>query len=102
MSPRDRILARRAKFMAAAFVGITGCSDDASPPPKAEPCLSVAIDSGVADARDAADASDTEPMVCLTSPVDSGFEDTADDATDATDFDTGAMPCLAPPPDDGG
>lgn len=105
MSPRDRILARRAKFMVAAFAsaGIVACSDGTAqvclgplPPP----------DTGRADARNdaGADTADTEPMVCLTADPDTGVDQ--DDATDATTdvadtTDTGPMPCLTPLPDGG-
>jgi hypothetical protein len=88
---RDRILARRAKFMAAAFVGIAGCSDNTSPQPTPQVCLTgQAYDTGV-DTRDAAD---TEPVVCLTSPADTSVDD-----GDATD--TEPMVCLSAPLDTG-
>lgn len=97
MSPRDRILARRAHFIAAVFVGITGCSDggessvvDANP----EPCLSQPlVDTGF----ERVDASETS--------VDSAVTDARDDAADTSvrdsAADTGPMPCLVPPLDSG-
>jgi hypothetical protein len=74
MSPRDRILARRAKFMAAAIVGIAGCSSESSTTSGPQACLKFAPDAA-ADARDAAD---TEPMSCLFAPLeDTGADDTS-------------------------
>ncbi len=106
MSPRDRILARRAKFIAAAFVGIAGCSSETSPQAEPQPCLSQQLeDTGIADTRDAADAQDTTPMPCLTAPLDTGVEDSSSDATSDstadTGVDTGPLPCLVPPLDSG-
>lgn len=104
MTSRDRILARRAKFLAAATVatGVLACSSSA------EACLSIApTDTG----------SDTSAEPCLFAPYDSGREDTFD-ANDATESgtdasetsitdsasdtkDTGPTPCLVPPLDSG-
>jgi hypothetical protein len=83
-NPRDRILARRAKFMAAAIVGIAGCSSESTTTTSPQACLKVAPDA----ALDAADAADTQPQVCLSpeppdSALDTAITDTADDA--ATD-----------------
>ena len=117
---RSKILARRARFVAAAFTsaGLLGCGsqaeaclsavaidagDDATAP---EPCLGAPLDTGV----------DTQPQPCLTAPLDTGvgdgaLEDTgaADAATDGTldtspdapsdtsgPKDTGPVPCLSP------
>jgi len=101
MTAKDRILARRAKFIAAAVVSVAGCSSSATPVTEADaqPCLSQAIDSG-RDTRDATDGGDTEPTVCLSAPLDSSTDDadtTVDDAADAE-----PMPCLKMPPPDGG
>lgn len=109
MSSRDKILARRTKFIAAAVCGLSVASCGS----QAEVCLSIAAeDSGDGDAsKDAsADTRDTGlPEACLSPPYDSGPGDTtvgdtttidsADDTaiTDA-EKDTGPMPCLAPPP----
>jgi hypothetical protein len=92
MSSREKILARRASFVAAALTTITGCSSS-DPTPQAdtgadtrdagpEACLSPSFDTG------------SEP--CLSAPFDSGngFEDTST-------TDTGPMPCLIPPEDTG-
>jgi hypothetical protein len=98
---RDRILARRAKFMAAAIVGITGCSSETSSG-SPQPCLKFAPDSAI----DAKDASDTQPQVCLIaeppdSSSDTAITDTAADTADTSTTDTGPMPCLVPPLDGG-
>lgn len=97
MSPRDRILARRAKFMAAAMTSLMGCSDDAKMADP-EPCLSVAYDAGPDDTA--------RPQPCLTDtgPSDTGAADTSTDSsvTDGDrDADTGPTPCLVPPLDTG-
>jgi len=100
---KKKILARRAQFVAAAFVGITGCSSEttgiqANP----EPCLSQAIeDTGRADTRDA-DSADTAPMPCLTVDAESSdTSDTSDASSDTGVADTFPMPCLVPPLDSG-
>jgi len=79
MSSREKILARRAKFIAAAIAGAgaIGCSDD-----KAQVCLEPTIDAS-ADTKDAA------PMPCLDPAIDTGVED------------TGPAPCLKVAPDAG-
>lgn len=100
---KHKILARRAKFIAAAVTsaGLLGCGSkaeaclsmvadtggdgDTSP----QPCLEPAIDTGV---------SDVAPEVCLSPAFDSGSADTAADST----LEAGPEPCLAPPPADGG
>ncbi len=103
MTARDRILARRARFITAATItsGVLACSE-------AQACLDVAV---VEDA-----ASDTGPEPCLFAPNDTGQVDTADvrdtfESTDAAETsvtdsaadttDTGPMPCLIPPLDSG-
>ncbi|MBI5534867.1 MAG: hypothetical protein HY898_19225 [Deltaproteobacteria bacterium] len=105
---KSTILARRARFIAAAVAGAgltIGCSSSqvclsAAPPPtdsgteggdgesdalaEAQGCLSMVLDSGP-------DA-DTGPQGCLQPELDSSTDDA----------DAGAQMCLAPPPDDGG
>lgn len=103
MSPRDRILARRARFVAAALgslgaVGAVAC---------AEPCLSVnvddtgTVDSGRADTSEG--TIDTgRPQPCLSDvgpPRDTSTDTSVTDAD--TGADTGPMPCLIPPEDTG-
>lgn len=122
MSPKDTVLARRARFVAAAVAAIAGCSEGPSDPGPTV-CLTPVADTGVGDST--ADASvdtgpvpclsdvgppdtgttgDTGPTVCLSAPLDTGLLDTglldADSASDtATDAaDTGPVPCLVPPP----
>lgn len=96
MSPRDRILARRAKFLAAALAasGTVACAQveeepktkdggaDTAAPDAPEPCLSAPIDSGGVD---------TAPVPCL---------DVAPDAGTDT-FDAEPAPCLKVAPDSG-
>lgn len=92
MSPRDRILARRAKFIAAALAtsGTVACAQveeepqptDASTVSDAQACLSAPIDTGV----------DTAPVPCLDVAADTGVEDT---------FDAEPAPCLKVAPDSG-
>jgi hypothetical protein len=99
MSPRDGILARRARFVAAALgaigTGVTACSC-------ALVCLEPALsDTGVADtdAGDTRDATtDTGAQPCLTAdtPPDTNFDTAVSDTAD-----TGPMPCLEPPLDSG-
>lgn len=83
---RRLILARRARFVAAALAGVaastTGCG-------KAEPCLSQVVnpDSG-------------EPQPCLSppyNPVDGGASDA--DADAGENLDAEPQPCLSPPID---
>lgn len=79
------VLARRARFVAAALAatgfGGAGCS----------PCLSVepgpdtgTVDAGADGVSDASDASDTGPAVCLSTDamVDTGVDGAADAPTD--------------------
>jgi hypothetical protein len=80
MSSRERILARRAKFIAAALAsaGAIACSDNTT----AQVCLEPAIDAG----------SDTTPQVCLEPQFDSGPDtttifDVGDDSAEAGDSD---------------
>jgi hypothetical protein len=110
MSSRDKILARRARFMAAAMtgMGVIGCAS------KSEACLSAVYDAGPDALKDstATDGADTEPQACLSAPFDSGSADAMDSSMDSTTtdtatptdtgVDTGPMPCLAPPPGDSG
>lgn len=102
MSSRDKILARRARFVAAAMtgMGVIGCAS------KSEACLSiVATDSGPTDASDTSTTDTKQPEVCLSAPFDSGSSDSAvDSASDATTdgADSFPMPCLSPPPGDTG
>jgi len=110
MSPRDRILARRAKFLAAATAASVSvaCSsaeaclkypssrDDAGV--DAQVCLEPQYDAGP-DTR-----ADTAPMPCLSMVADSGSSDasdTNDSASDTSVADTFPMPCLVPPLDSG-
>jgi hypothetical protein len=101
---KSKILARRARFLAAAAAsaGIVACSsaDDGTPTP---------ADSGATDSAVDTSMSDTGPMPCLEPLEDTGVLDSGSDtfvpdsATDTGEKDTGPMPCLAPPPDtDGG
>ncbi|MEO7096523.1 MAG: hypothetical protein ABI175_24910 [Polyangiales bacterium] len=103
---KKKILARRARFVAAALasagVGLAGCGGETSADP-----IKPGSDSG---SLDAADVADTAPSVCLSPPLrdtdvdtanpDAGVDSTADAAE--VEPDTGPFPCLAPPPDDGG
>ncbi len=98
MSPRDRILARRAKFVAAALAGAgaIGCSSTASV------CLEPAFDGGTdtskPDGSTTDTGTDTGPTACLSPELDTGPLDSG--TTDST-LDTGPMPCLSPPEDTG-
>lgn len=106
MSLRDRILARRAKFVAAALAsaGTIGCSSTASV------CLEPAIDASGTDTNKSdtttrpeaclTPALDTGPEPCLEPPLDSGTADST--VSDTRDPDTGPAPCLKMPPPDGG
>lgn len=105
--PKSLILARRAKFVAAALAGVTGvatacggategsgnpepclgiecCPDD--PPP--QPCLSKPFDPPDADAEAETDATDA-----------SGDSDSDSDAK-TSDADAEPQPCLSPLPGD--
>lgn len=104
MSSRNKILARRARFVAAAMtgMGVIGCAS------KSEACLSmVAEDAGPDGTRDTSAADSEQPEACLSAPFDSGSGDTGrgdtpGDVTTTDSADTGPMPCLAPPPGDSG
>lgn len=115
---RTKILARRAKFVAAAVAsaGLVGCGSQAAV------CLSLVADSGsedgsVSDTRPQpcldpvvdSGAPDATPEVCLSPVLDTGVETAADSTTDSTARDadssvtdaaedTAPMPCLSPPP----
>ncbi len=72
--PKSRILARRAKFMAAALTTLGASAEGCS---SAQACLEPAIryDTGTTDAADA------EPQACLSAPPeDTGHRDTANPA----------------------
>lgn len=112
MSPRDRILARRAKFIAAALAasGAVACGnveDDTTPAAdagadlgvEAAACLSAPIDGSVWDTGPAPCLSDTGPTPCLEPPLDAG-EDVSADAGEDT-FDAEPAPCLKVAPDSG-
>lgn len=99
---KSKILARRARFLAAAAasVGLAAAApactgDDVAPNP-------LFGDAGLGNDADATLDADTSPMPCLTAPVDSSPADSADTSvTDgAGDADTGPMPCLTPLPPD--
>lgn len=95
MSPRDRILSRRARFIAAALAAtsagsLAACGGKTDEEPAADTgpsaclsdaaaCLGVAYDGGV----------DTGPSVCLEPALDTGVG-----PGDATGVDTGPTPCL--------
>ncbi|MBN9165759.1 MAG: hypothetical protein BGO98_45500 [Myxococcales bacterium 68-20] len=99
-SARRLILARRARFVAAALAGVTAtaglaaateaCGGDTETEQSPQPCLSVDADFGKADAAEAG------PQPCLSVdaqvPVDSGDED---------DAEAGPQPCLIAPLDGG-
>jgi hypothetical protein len=85
------ILARRARFVAAALAGVAAaCGGETEESPRV--CLSVLADSGPGDAS----GSDAEPQPCL-APLP---PDASTDA--ASDADAGPQPCLSPLPPDGG
>jgi len=96
---KKRILARRARFVAAAIAGmginVAACSE-------AQACLEPAIPPGDSAASDSAlDGSDTKPQPCLDPIVDSGI-DSSIDAVDAfDDADTEPAACLKMAPDSG-
>ena len=92
------ILARRAKFVAAALAGVTvACGKEPTPPP--QPCLSVPVDN-----RDAGPP-EPPPQPCLTPmmmPEDAGppATETTDAGAPAKDAGTPPpkpTPCLSPP-----
>jgi hypothetical protein len=104
------ILARRARFVAAALAGVAGVAvacggsiDDADP----QPCLSPPY-----QPRDAGSGTDAEPQPCLEPlPPDAGddaepqvcLSPLPPDAGDAGDADTGVpQPCLSQLPPDAG
>ena len=108
---KKRILARRARFVAAALasagLGATGCGGEVAGPTA---CLDPIVDTG------SSEAGDTNPTVCLSAPADTGARFDADvggdsgadagadaDAAEdtATPTDAGPLPCLAPPLDGG-
>lgn len=107
---KKRILARRAKFVAAAVasMGAIGCSSsDPTPQADASPGTISQPDACLSDSRFG------EPEVCLSPPLDTGAADTApmpcldpapeDTGTADTDpTDTGPAPCLKMPPPDAG
>jgi hypothetical protein len=71
---RDRILARRARFMAAAIVGIAGCSSSETGSPQV--CLKTAPDAAM-------DAGEAEPQPCLfAGPEDTSITDSSSDVSD--------------------
>jgi len=102
MTAKDRILARRAKFLAAAAAATVGAACSSS----SEVCLSIAAPED-ATSETAADASvDTRPQACLSPEPDTSVADTAKDAadtsvSDTSGTDTGPLPCLVPPLDSG-
>jgi hypothetical protein len=111
MSSREKILARRAKFIAAAVAsaGAIACSSESSTTPGPQVCLEPAIDAS-ADTRPmpcldpvvdtgVSDSADTAPMPCLTPLNDTGVEDTG---AEDTDPDAAPTPCLKMPIPDGG
>lgn len=88
------ILARRAKFVAAALAGVSvACGKEPTPPP--QPCLSVPVDN-----RDA--GNEPPPQPCLTPmmmPEDAGPPANATDASAADASTTsGAKDAGTPPP----
>ena len=88
------ILARRAKFVAAAVAGIAAACGGAETSP--EPCLSQVLnrDAGP-DGEVSSDASaDAEPRPCLDLPLTDASTDAGDDAE--------PQPCLSPLPPDAG
>ncbi len=76
------ILARRAKFVAAALAGLNAamCGGETSEP---QPCLSIAQEDG------------GSPQPCLSPAFDAS-------RPDAADADAEPQPCLSPPPPDAG
>lgn len=103
MSSRDKILARRASFIAASVTSLTGCSSS-DPTPQADVGVD-ARDTGAQPCLSADVSFDTGAEPCLSPPFDSSADDTSvadDTATTDTGVDTGPMPCPAPPPGDSG
>ena len=82
------ILARRAKFVAAALAGLNAAMCGGETTSEPQPCLSVARDDG-----------GSPPQPCLSAPIDAARPDAADAADDA---DAEPQPCLAPQPPDSG
>jgi len=77
---KTKILARRARFLAAAIAGaglnVAACSE-------AQACLSQTNLEDTRPEADASDAADSEPVPCLGVPYDGTVEDTTDATTDA-------------------
>lgn len=86
MSPRDRILARRAKFIAAALAASGAASLAGCGQVEEEPRVDAAVESGTDTGPQPCLTTDAE--VCLSAPLDTGV-------------DTGPTPCLEPPLDSG-
>lgn len=95
--PKSLILARRAKFVAAALAGVTGVAtacggstDETGSSKNPEPCLGVQC------------CPDADPQPCLTplQPDASDGGDASDDGATNDDADAEPQPCLAPPPGD--
>ena len=86
------ILARRARFVAAALAGVAvacgGSTQDADP----QPCLSPP-----SQPRDAGSDADAGPRVCLEAPL----EDAGSDEDAGADADAEPQPCLKINPDAG-
>ena len=94
---RRLILARRARFVAAAVAGITVACGGATEQADPQPCLRVAQDGG--GPRDA--STDVgEPQVCLDvdAPPDAGPDGPTDSGPDTS----GPRPCLSMLPPDAG
>ena len=78
---KNRILSRRAKFVAAAIAaGSLGATDACSP----QPCLDIATPPVDASKDGPDDATNDAPQVCLTAPFDAG-SDATDGSTDGSD-----------------
>ena len=98
-NPKSLILARRAKFVAAALAGVTGVAtacggstDETGSSKNPEPCLGIACcpenDGGT-------------PEPCLAPlPPDASDASDASDGNAKDDADAEPQPCLAPPPGD--
>jgi hypothetical protein len=93
MSPRDRILQRRAKFVAAALASTAVACSSAEP----SVCLEPAIDASGDTAKADTSVSDAQPEACLTPALDSAVTD----SSTGDSMDTGPMPCLDVDPDAG-
>jgi hypothetical protein len=97
---RRLILARRARFVAAALTGLTaamcgGTEDEANP----RPCLDVAQDGGTPQPC-LSTVEDAAPQPCLDVVPDAG-DGGGDAGEDAGDADAGPQPCLKVAPDGG-